>query len=56
MGSKDRSKRKLDKDGKDEPALRADGTKSKAAMVNAGYKAMHSMKKEDLEALLDVGY
>lgn len=26
--------------------------KSKAAMVNAGYKAMSSMKKEDLEALL----
>lgn len=26
--------------------------KSKAAMINAGYKAMSSMKKEDLEALL----
>ena len=52
-GIKRSPKRKLDKDGKDEPAPQGNGTKSKAAMVNAGYKAMHSMKKEDLEALLD---
>lgn len=52
-GVKTSPKRKLDKDGKDEPAPQGNGTKSKAAMVNAGYKAMHSMKKEDLESLLD---
>jgi len=46
-------KRKGDKDGKDEPAPQGNGSKSKAAMVNAGYKAMASMKKEDLEALLN---
>jgi hypothetical protein len=46
-------KRKGDKDGKDEPAPQGNGVKSKAAMVNAGYKAMASMKKEDLEALLN---
>jgi hypothetical protein len=44
-------KRKGDKDGKDEPAPQGNG-KSKAAMVNAGYKLMSSMKKEDLESLL----
>lgn len=33
-------------------AQSSDLPKSKAAMVNAGYKAMASMKKEDLEALL----
>jgi len=43
-------KRKGDKDGKDEPA---GSPKSKAAMVNAGYKLMSSMKKEDLETLLN---
>ena len=37
---------------KDEPSGKPK-SKSKAAMVNAGYKAMASMKKEDLEALLD---
>ncbi len=46
-------KRKGDKDGKDEPAPQGNGAKSKAAMVNAGYKAMASMKKEDLADLLD---
>ena len=46
-------KRKGDKDGKDEPAPQGNGSKSKAAMVNAGYKAMASMRKEDLEALLN---
>ena len=46
-------KRKGDKDGKDEPAPQGNTPKAKAAMVNAGYKAMASMKKEDLEALLD---
>ena len=45
-------KRKGDKDGKDEPAPQGNGAKSKAAMVNAGYKAMASMKKEDLADLL----
>lgn len=33
-------------------AQSSDLPKSKAAMINAGYKAMSSMKKEDLEALL----
>ena len=47
------AKRKGDKDGKDEPAPQGNGAKSKAAMVNAGYKAMASMKKEDLADLLD---
>jgi len=46
-------KRKGDKDGKDEPAPLGNTPKAKAAMVNAGYKMMASMKKEDLEALLD---
>jgi len=46
-------KRKGDKDGKDEPAPQGNTPKAKAAMVNAGYKMMASMKKEDLEALLD---
>jgi len=41
-------KRKGDKDGSMPSEL-----KSKAAMVNAGYKAMASMKKEDLADLLD---
>ena len=41
-------KRKGDKDGQMSSEL-----KSKAAMVNAGYKAMSSMKKEDLAQLLD---
>ena len=45
-------KRKGDKDGKDEPAPLGNGGKSKAAMVNAGYKLMAGMKKEDLEHLL----
>ena len=44
--------RKGDKNGKDEPAPQGGGSKSKAAMVNAGYKLMSSMKKEDLEHLL----
>lgn len=52
-GIKRSPKRKGDKDAKDEPAPQGNGAKSKAAMVNAGYKAMHSMKKEDLETLLD---
>jgi hypothetical protein len=52
-GIKKSPKRKLDKDGKDEPAPQGNGTKSKAAMVNAGYKAISAMKKEDLETLLD---
>ena len=51
--SKKAPKRKGDKDGKDEPAPQGNGAKSKAAMVNAGYKAMASMKKEDLADLLD---
>jgi hypothetical protein len=41
-------KRKGDKDGQMPSEL-----KSKAAMVNAGYKAMSSMAKEDLAQLLD---
>jgi len=41
-------KRKGDKDGQMSSEL-----KSKAAMVNAGYKAMSSMAKEDLAQLLD---
>lgn len=47
--TKQAPKRRGDKDGKDEPAKPG---KSKAAMVNAGYKLMASMKKEDLESLL----
>jgi len=46
--------------GKKAPARKGDKAnaqsselKSKAAMINAGYKAMASMKKEDLESLLD---
>src|SRR6056300_597367 len=46
--------------GKKAPARKGDKQnaqsselKSKAAMINAGYKAMASMKKEDLESLLD---
>ena len=46
-------KRKGDKDGKDEPAPQGNTPKAKAAMVNAGYKMMASMKKEDLAQLLD---
>lgn len=46
-------KRKGDKDGKDEPAPQGNTPKAKAAMVNAGYKMMASMKKEDLQDLLD---
>lgn len=43
--------RKGDKlNAKDEPSGKP---KSKAGMINAGYKAMSSMKKEDLEKLLD---
>lgn len=52
-GTKQAPKRKGDMAGKDEPAPQGNGTKSKAAMVNAGYKLMSSMKKEDLESLLD---
>ena len=47
------AKRKGDKDGKDEPAPQGNTPKAKAAMVNAGYKMMASMKKEDLAQLLD---
>ena len=49
--TKQAPKRKGDKDAKDEPAPQGGG-KSKTAMVNAGYKLMSSMKKEDLEHLL----
>jgi len=52
-GTKQAPKRKGDMAGKDEPAPQGNGSKSKAAMVNAGYKLMSSMKKEDLESLLD---
>jgi len=51
--TKKAAKRKGDKDGKDEPAPQGNTPKAKASMVNAGYKMMASMKKEDLEALLD---
>ena len=51
--TKQAPKRKGDLANKDEPAPQGNGTKSKAAMVNAGYKLMSSMKKEDLESLLD---
>jgi uncharacterized protein YoxC len=47
--TKQAPKRKGDMAGKDEPSKPG---KSKAAMVNAGYKLMASMKKEDLESLL----
>jgi len=49
--TKQAPKRKGDLSGKDEPAPQGGG-KSKAAMVNAGYKLMSGMKKEDLEHLL----
>tara|TARA_R110000868_G_scaffold94549_1_gene260784 strand:+ start:1381 stop:2439 length:1059 start_codon:yes stop_codon:yes gene_type:complete len=52
-GVKSSPKRKLDKTGKDEPAPPGATKKPKAPLVNAGYKAIASMKKEDLEALLD---